>query len=81
MSQQELIAEFGVDVSEAPPGYYPVLKESLDHGSGNLCCQCDWRPSCQEWQDAYSRESRYRCMPWARHDGMSVAFKKLEARP
>ncbi len=81
MSQQELITEFGIDTTEAPSGYIPVLKSSLDHDSGNLCRQCDWRPMCQEWQDEYSQDSRYRCMPWARHDGMSVAFVRQDAHP
>jgi hypothetical protein len=71
--------------NEAPEGYYAVPKKSLDHDSGNLCRQCDWRTTCNDPHTdllAYG----HRCMGHAiialrdgktyqREDKCSVVFK------
>jgi len=66
-----------LDPTEAPPGYYAVLKVSVATNElGNICRACDWRPRCSGWV--------HRCMPYElanglkRNDGCSVVFKRLE---
>ncbi len=73
-----------LDPTEAPAGYFAVLKASLAHNKGNLCRQCDWRPECQKPETDFLKHG-HRCMSYAiitaggrevqRRDGQSVAFK------
>ncbi|HEX9970995.1 MAG TPA: hypothetical protein VGD14_02890 [bacterium] len=65
-----------IDRTEAPPGYFAVLKaEVVTQSLGNICRACDWRPDC----DGVT----YRCMPYElanglkRRDECSVVFKRL----
>lgn len=68
-----------LDKTEAPPGYYAVLKaDVVTPELGNICRACDWRSDCSGFL--------YRCMPHAiitkdnrilkRNDGCSVVFKR-----
>ncbi len=69
-----------VDPTEAPAGYYAVLKSQVKtEALGNICRACDWRPDCSG--------RTFRCMSFEvitpdglrlkRNDGCSVVFKKL----
>ncbi len=80
-----------LDPSEAPEGYYAVLKSSLPRTRegqpiGNICARCDWRPECQKRDTDFSKPN-HRCMADSvihtatgkevkRKDGCSVVFKK-----
>lgn len=79
MSQQGLFAGV-LDPSEAPPGYYAVLKsEVASDALGNICRACDWRSECNGFE--------HRCMSYQvvtgdgrelkRVDGCSVVFKRV----
>lgn len=73
---------FSLDVNEAPPGYFAVLKtDVVPEDSNENCCRfCDWRPECQKGNHIT------RCMSypairqdgslWEREDGCGVVFKK-----
>ncbi len=74
--------------AEAPAGYRAELKPASDH-RGNICRQCDWRPTCQRPNTDFLAYG-HRCMSYAvvavrdgltyqRQDGCSVIFKKLAA--
>ena len=67
----------GADVTEAPPGYYPILKAVAAPKDGsNICRVCDWRTTCQDPATdllAYG----HRCMSYSRQDGHGVVFKSL----
>jgi hypothetical protein len=76
-----------LDPTEAPAGYYAVLKPSWSPELGNICRACDWRPTCQEPSTDFTI-SNHRCMDYAvisringrelrRNDGCSVVFKRL----
>lgn len=65
--------------TEAPPGYYAVLKNDAKPRDGsNICGACDWRPECSGVE--------HRCMSYTvvtedgrelgRSDGCSVVFKR-----
>lgn len=63
------------DPTEAPPGYFAVLKSSVTTDVlGNICRACDWREDCNGWA--------HRCMSYElvngskRNDGCSVVFKR-----
>lgn len=71
--------------SEAPKGFYAVLKSSLVQDQGNLCRQCDWREHC--CTPAFDRyDPAHRCMGYevvladgalvCREDRCSVVFKR-----
>lgn len=66
--------KIGLNPKEAPEGYRAVTKASLHKDRGNLCRQCDWRPTCQ-CADTDFEAYGHRCMGYAREDGESVAFK------
>jgi hypothetical protein len=67
-----------LDPSEAPPGFFAVLKSSVSASLGNICRACDWRPDCSG--------AAQRCMSYTvvtsdgrelkRQDGCSVVFKR-----
>ncbi len=64
-----------LDPTDAPPGYYAVLKSDVATETlGNICRACDWRPDCEG--------HTYRCMPYElqnglkREDGCSVVFQR-----
>lgn len=68
-----------LDPSEAPVGYYAVLKSAVATPElGNICRACDWRADCCG--------TKHRCMPHEivtsdgetlkRNDGCSVVFKR-----
>lgn len=72
--------------NEAPDGYYAVLKPAWTPNSGNLCSQCDWRPTCNDPKTDFTAPGN-RCMAstvvvlrtgkeFKRQDGCSVLFKK-----
>ena len=73
--------------SEAPEGFYAVLKSSLAQDQGNLCRQCDWREHCcTDAMDRYNPD--HRCMDYEtvliadgtliqRTDKCSVVFKRV----
>jgi hypothetical protein len=77
-----------LDQTEAPEGYYAVLKSGLKtEVIGNICRACDWRPTCQKPETDF-HVSRHRCMHYTvisrttgqelkRRDGCSVVFKRL----
>ena len=76
---QALENEMRLNPSDAPYGYYAVLKSDAKPSDGsNICRVCDWRQFC----DGYAR-----CMPYevvtkcgdivGRDDGKSVVFKKI----
>ena len=64
-----------LDPSEAPPGYYAVLKPTWTPDIGNICKLCDWRPHCSG--------NAHRCMSYElenglkRNDACSVLFKRF----
>ena len=71
---QMTLFEKQLDPTEAPPGYYAVLKSSVATPElGNICRACDWRKDCSG--------EKYRCMPYEltnglkRNDQCSVVFK------
>ena len=68
-----------IDTSEAPEGYYAVLKSQVATAKlGNICRACDWRTNC---------DGLVRCMPYTlirpdgselkRNDKCSVVFKRI----
>lgn len=77
-----------LDPTEAPFGYYAVLKTDLATPKlGNICRACDWRKTCQK-QDTDFTVHNHRCMSFGvisakdgrviqRNDGRSVVFKQL----
>ncbi|MFA5352689.1 MAG: hypothetical protein WC291_00505 [Thermodesulfovibrionales bacterium] len=81
-----------IDPTEAPEGYYAVLKSDvMREGLGNICRACDWRPECQKKETAITLHN-HRCVDYVvvcadgrevqRNDGCSVVFKRLsEAQP
>ena len=64
-----------IDKEEAPPGFYPVPKDTIGVQRGfdwcnfnkNICTACDWRSACN---------GTISCMSYSRADGISVVFKK-----
>jgi hypothetical protein len=81
-----------LDPTEAPVGYYAVLKSTVATQSlGNICRACDWRPQCQRPETDFTRHN-HRCMGYTvisaidgrelkRNDECSVVFKRhQEAR-
>lgn len=65
----------GVDVNEAPSGYYPILKAIAAPKDGsNICRACDWRKTCQDPATDFD-EPGHRCMSYSRRDGFGVVFK------
>ena len=72
----------GVDINEAPEGFYAMLKTYKGY---NICNDCDARKLCIENKDEWCRKNR--CMSievisddgktFTRKDGKSVIFKKL----
>lgn len=73
------------DPTEAPEGYYAVLK-SPRPGGDNICRSCDWRPTCQDPTTDFTKPG-HRCFAYAitssrtgevlqRKDGCSVVFKR-----
>lgn len=73
-----------LDATDAPPGFYAVLKDNAAPKDGsNICRACDWRPDCSGDQ--------YRCMPYEietpdgrtlkREDACSVVFKRHPLEP
>lgn len=66
------------DPKAAPAGYFAALKADARPTDGsNICRACDWRPECQKTETDFT-QTRHRCMPWARDDGCSVLFKRLD---
>lgn len=77
-----------LDPTEAPAGYFAVLKSSVATLKlGNICRACDWRPACQNPETDFSLQN-HRCMAYPvvsskegreikRNDGCSVVFKRL----
>lgn len=59
----------GIDMTDSPEGYYPILKSSIDT-TQNLCRFCDFRPLCPNGPH---------CMSYGRQDKKSVVFKKKQA--
>ena len=68
-----------INASDAPPGYYAVLKaDAKPRDGGNICRACDYRSNCSG--------DEYRCMAYEivthdgktlkREDGRSVLFKR-----
>lgn len=80
-----------VDPSEAPNGYYAVLKSSVVTAKlGNICRACDWRSECQKTDTDFGCSS-HRCMDYpvvlasdgrtiSRNDGCSVVFKAKQPK-
>jgi hypothetical protein len=67
----------GVDVTEAPSGYYPILKAVAAPKEGsNICRVCDWRKTCQDPATDFNLRG-HRCMSYSRQDGHGVVFKSL----
>lgn len=67
----------GVDVTEAPSGYYPILKAVAAPKNGsNICRACDWRKTCQDPATDFNMRG-HRCMSYSREDGHGVLFKSL----
>lgn len=76
-----------VNPSEAPAGFYAVLKSSVaTEKLGNICRACDWRPTCQKPDTDFTLHN-HRCMSYAvisakdgrvvaRNDRCSVVFKR-----
>ena len=64
-----------IDATEAPPGFYAVLKSAVANDNANICRQCDWRMNCNGFT--------HRCMSYElenglkRKDSCSVVFKRL----
>lgn len=79
-----------INPSEAPIGFYAVLKSSVaTKRLGNVCRACDWRSECQK-PDADFEKANHRCMSSPvrsfatglviqRNDGCGVVFKRLSA--
>lgn len=75
-----------IDTTEAPEGYYAVLKSEVSTLSlGNICRACDWRTDCQKSETNFSLHN-HRCMDYPivsfknqavieRNDKCSVVFK------
>lgn len=73
-----------LDETDAPPGYYAVLKSDVQHpynnSNENICRKCNWKNDCNGF--------KYRCMPHeiitrrgsvlCRKYGCSVVFKRLK---
>lgn len=77
------VRQLGVDVNEAPKGFYAEPKVWRDY---NVCRDCDARKLCQENKDNWCLENR--CMSYeivafkdgktySRKDGQSVIFKRM----
>lgn len=66
-----------LDPTEAPEGFYAVLKAEAKPADGsNICRACDWRKACQDDATDFSAPGN-RCMSHARKDGAAVLFKRL----
>ena len=72
-----------IDPTEAPLGYYAVLKaDAKPRDGGNICRACDYRADCDQF--------RHRCSSYAvitpdgrelqRRDGCNVVFKRKESQ-
>lgn len=84
MGNQEIADRLGVDINEAPEGFYAVLK--VDKGY-NICNDCDARKLCQQNENDWCLINR--CMgydivadkdgkTYGRADKKSVIFKKIK---
>ena len=60
----------GIDITEAPVGFYPILKDEVS--TPNVCSSCDARQLCQDADWCL----RNPCMSYRRKDKMPVVFKK-----
>jgi len=77
-----------LDPSEAPAGYFAVLKAQVATPKlGNICRACDWRSTCQKADTDFTIHN-HRCMSYgvvsakdgrhvSRNDGCGVVFKRL----
>lgn len=82
------LTERTLDPSEAPVGYFAVLKAGVATAKlGNICRACDWRPTCQDPGTDLTLHN-HRCMSYevvsakdgrvlSRKDGCGVVFKRL----
>jgi hypothetical protein len=74
--------------SEAPSGFYAVLKSDITRqSSANICNSCDWRVQCNDPNTDFTKNN-HRCMSYGiihaktgnvikRNDGCGVVFKRL----
>jgi hypothetical protein len=70
-AQLEIFSTTGINLEEAPEGYYPILKN--DAATSNICRSCDARILCQQNQNEWCKKNP--CMSYSRNDGMPVIFK------
>jgi len=79
-----------LDPTEAPDGYYAVLKADAKPKDGsNICRACDWRPECQKlsgyithFQKCNSYTTINMCdgSRCYRRDGCDVLFKRKDGK-
>jgi hypothetical protein len=81
------IKEKKLDPTEAPSGYFAVLKSAVATAKlGNICRACDWRKTCQDPATDFT-VNNHRCMGYgvisakdgrviARKDESCVVFKR-----
>ena len=70
--------EHAIIKTDAPEGFYPVSKDTIVEGNGNVCNFCEWRKQCNAFSSLSEKEkAQGSCMSYSRKDGIGVIFKNI----